>query len=167
MRVDNETGIRNLCEVALLIKKTMPVNAATKFAIRTVLREAINKSNKEYKGNSNRKNCRYISPSAEEELTHNPNASLIADHAIPVSRSLRKFEELKDSTFEEIINIVSKYTVMVLITQSEDKQLSNAGLVRSMPTDWDGIYVYARYKHIGINVKPNKSFKPTPESGAV
>ncbi len=47
MRVKNKAGIENLCAVAVHLRQTMPVNAATKFAIRTVLREAINKSNKD------------------------------------------------------------------------------------------------------------------------
>lgn len=159
MRVDNTTGIRNLCDVAVQLRQTMPINAATKFAIRTVLREAINKSNAEYKGNVNRRNCRYISLAAEQKLALEPNAPMVADHAIPVSVSLREFDGLERLCTDTVVSLVAKYAVMVLITREEDGCLRRAGLVKSMPPDWDGDELLARYRHIGVATKPNPSFQ--------
>jgi hypothetical protein len=116
----------------------MPVNAATKYAIRTVLREAINKSNPEYKGNNNRKNCRYISLAAQQQLADDPTAPLVADHALPVSLSLREFEALRERSIDAAVALVAKYAIMVLVTRAEDTTLRAAGLVKCMPPDWDG-----------------------------
>lgn len=165
MRVDNLTGIRNLCAVAVHLQQTMPVNAATKFAIRTVLREAINKSNVNYKGNVNRKNCRYLSVAAEQCLVGDPKTPLIADHAVPVSVSLRGFEDLREVSLDSVVSLVAKFAVMVLITPEEDKSLCAASLVKCMPQNWDGQDIFARYKCVGIKVKPNPLFQPIASDG--
>jgi hypothetical protein len=143
----------------------MPVNAATKFAIRTVLREAINKSNKEYKGNVNRKNCRYISTVAERLLSTAPAAPLVADHAVPVSVSLRAFEDLETLSIDSVVALMAKYTTMVLITPDEDNRLTQNGLVKSMPAGWNGEELLARYRAVCIEVKPNPSFRATVSDG--
>ena len=157
MRVDNNTGIRNLCEVALHLLHNMPVNASTKFAVRTVLREAVNKSNPEYEGDNNRKNCHFISVSAAQ-LINDPNADLVADHAIPISLLLKEVYEHPGLTLDCLVTLVGKYAVMVLITDAEDDQLAAAGLVKKMPSDWDGQELLARYRSAGIVVHPNNAF---------
>jgi len=159
MRVNNVTGIRNLCEVGLFLLRQMPVNAATKFAVRTVLREAVNKSNPEYKGNNNRKNCRYISLAAAP-LIDDANAELIADHAIPISLLLKEVYEHEGLTLDELVTLVGKYAVMVLITDAEDDRLAAAGLVKKMPSNWDGQELLARYRSAEIQIRPNTAFVP-------
>lgn len=162
MRVDNLTGIRNLCEVALHLLCNMPVNAATKFAVRTVLREAVNKSNPEYKGNNNRKNCRYVSVSAAS-LINDPNSDLVADHAIPISLLLKEVYEHPGLTLDNLVALVGKYAVMVLITDAEDDRLASAGLVKKMPSDWDGQELLARYRSAEIVVHQNNAFAADPQ----
>ena len=159
MRVDNSIGIRNLCAVALHLRQTMPKNSATNFAIRTVLREAINKSNPGYKGNINRRNCAYLSLAAEALLAANPGARLVADHAIPVSLSLREFEGLEQPSLDAVVALVARYAVMVLITLDEDARLRAAGLVKAMPSDWDGQELLARYRQVGIPIKPGQALQ--------
>jgi hypothetical protein len=159
MRDDNTTGIRNLCAVAAHLRATMPTNAATKFAIRTVLREAINKSCPEYKGNINRKNVRHISVLAKAALEMG-DSKVIADHAIPVSISLLEVRSHEQGhSVDELVTLVAKYSTMVLITEEEDQKLRRAGLVKSMPENWDGIDLFARYRHVGIQLVP-----PTAEA---
>ncbi|MEP1151774.1 MAG: hypothetical protein ABJH08_08615 [Balneola sp.] len=143
-----------MCEVAVHIRLNLPENAATKFAIRTVLREAINKSKKNYKGNKNRKNCFYISQYAQEVLDKNEQIKLIADHAIPVSLALRGFEKIVDLQTDSVIKLVSKYSTMALITRIEDARLRELGLVKNMPENWDGVDIFARYKVAGIKIVP-------------
>lgn len=159
MRVDNSIGIRNLCAVALHLRQTMPKNSATNFAIRTVLREAINKSNPGYKGNINRRNCAYLSLAAEALLAASPDARLVADHAIPVSLSLREFECLEQPSLDALVALVARYAVMVLITLDEDARLRAAGLVKAMPSDWDGQELLARYRQVGIPIKPGQALQ--------
>lgn len=159
MRVDNLTGIRNLCEVALHLLRNMPVNAATKFAVRTVLREAANKSNPEYKGNNNRKNCRYVSAAAAP-LINDPNADLISDHAIPISVLIEEVYARPELSIDDLVLLVSQYSIMVLLTAAEDDRIATAGLVKKMPADWDGQELLARYRSVGIGVHQNPAFAP-------
>lgn len=132
----------------------MPVNAATKFAIRAVLREAINKSNEGYRGNVNRRNCRHASQAAAERLDREGNPSLVAEHAIPVSIALREFESLHDPSPEQVADLLASFATMVLVTPEEDARLRAAGLVKSMPPEWDRNDIFARYAAAGILVKP-------------
>ena len=154
MSVDNTTGIRNLCAVAAHLRATMPTNAATKFAIREVIREAINKSCPDYKGNMNRRNVRYMSVRAQEALAAG-EAGLVADHAVPVSVALSEVNgHQQGHSVDELVALVARYSTMVLITQDEDEQLRKAGLVKSMPENWDGKDMFARYKQVGIQLTP-------------
>jgi hypothetical protein len=167
MRAKKQDGIRNLCAVAVHLRQTMEVNAATKFAIRTVLREAINKSNENYKGNNNRKNCRYISIAATQQLLKEPNAALLSDHAIPVGRSLEEFEKMGERTIDGVVELVARYATMVLITLEEDERLRAANLVKTMPKDWqDGHELLARYMYVGIDVRPNPAPGNTAGEGS-
>ena len=163
MRSNNPTGIRNLCAVAMHLRQTMPANAATNYAVRTVLREAINKSNPQYQGNVNRKNCRHLSVAAERRLAEDPKAPLVADHAVPVSITLKAFAGASDPTLDSVVNLVAKYAVMVLVTPREDACLRAAGLVKSMPANWDEKDPFARYKHVGIEIKANAAFRGSQE----
>jgi len=133
----------------------MPVNPATKFAIRCALREAVNKSTPEYKGNNNRKNCRYVS-SAALALMNDAGADLVADHAIPISLLQDRIN--KTTTREELVALVQEYCVMALITKAEDALLRAAGLVKKMPPGCDTKDPTARYRHVGIEVIPNPGF---------
>lgn len=132
----------------------MPVNAATKFAIRAVLREAINKSSEGYRGNVNRSNCRHASHAVAERLDSEDNPLLVADHAIPVSIALREFESLRDPSPEQVADLLAKFATMVLVTPEEDASLRAVGLVKSMPPEWDRNDVFARYAAAGIVVEP-------------
>ena len=165
MRTSNNIGIKNLCEVAHHILKKMPINAATKFAVRTIIREAVNKSNPGYKGNNNRKNCRYISSGAKS-LTSNKKEDLVADHAVPISLLLEEIYKEKDSiTLDQLVKLLEKYSAMTLITRNEDNLLIEKGLAKKMPIGWDGEDIFARYKEAGIEVEPNPSLRqphPTP-----
>ena len=159
MKVNNATGIRNLCEIAAHLLQTMPVNAATKFAVRTLLREAVNKSCPGYRGNDNKKNVRYVSLAARQALKHG-KGPVIADHAVPLSVLLDKVYRRKKIDTDQLVRLVSAYSCMVLITRDEDTCLRNAGLVKSMPPDWDTKDVLARYSHAGIRIRPNLPVNP-------
>lgn len=87
-RVPSSLGVVNFCEVASHLLKTMPVNAATKHAVRVVLRSAVNKSCPDYKGNDNKKNVRFASTAAL--AAREQGQPVVADHSVPLS-CLRAF----------------------------------------------------------------------------
>jgi len=147
--VSNEQGILDLCEVAATILRQLPVNAASKFAVREVLRLASNKSRKHYRGNNNKLNASYASVCA----TKAGPETLIADHAIPLSLMLEMVYIGTEWSKELLAALVRKYSTIVLITRDEDAALLAAGLKKRMPADWDGEDVLARYHHVGLDVE--------------
>lgn len=149
-KVSNQAGIKQLCELALFIKFNREVNSATTFAIRTLLREAVNKSVKKYKGNINSKNCDYISVRASKA-----RKELVADHALPISVLLSKFYNSNWSLDKTILEL-KKYNTTVLITKDENSELNKLGLSKKMPADWNGKDKFQRYSSAKIKIKSIK-----------
>ena len=151
--VSTEQGIRNLCDVATHILRTMPINAATTYAVRTVIREAVNKSNANYRGNVNNRNVRYASAAARPYL--HSKGPTISEHVIPISVLLNNrvytvCNPVRDT--DGLMQILSQYAEMALITTQEDALLRQASLHNKMPDNWDGNDSFARYKAVGIEV---------------
>ena len=48
--------------------------------------------------------------------------------------------------------ILQKYFHVLLVTKAEDKRLVAVGLRSTMPIDWDGENVWARYEVVGIEL---------------
>jgi len=154
-RVSNEVGIRNLCEVASVIQRTMPVNAATTFTIRTLMREAVNKSNPSYRGNDNKKNVRYVSSAAVPHLAQ--KGAVVAEHLIPISVLLNsRLYAAVDPIVETdaLVRLAKQYANMALISVDEDALLRKHKLQSKMPANWDGADLFARYRAVGIEVFP-------------
>jgi hypothetical protein len=154
-RVSNETGIRNLCEVASHVLRIMPVNAATTFTVRTLMREAVNKSNPNYRGNDNKKNVRYVSSAAVPHLGQ--KGPVVAEHLIPISVMLntRLYAAVDPVTeTDALVRLAKQYANMALISEEEDALLRKHKLQSNMPANWDGADLFARYRAVGIKVFP-------------
>jgi hypothetical protein len=150
-RVPAAVGVVNLCEVASHLLKTMPVNAATKHAVRVVLRSAVNKSCPDYRGNDNKKNVRFISHSAAVARS-SKDVPVVADHAVPLSLLLDEVYKKRIVETTALVELVSLYSVMALVTREEDSLLRKRGLAKRMPEDWDGKDALARYRAAGISL---------------
>ena len=151
-RVPSSVGVVNFCEVASHLLKTMPVNPATKHAVRVVLRSAVNKSCPDYKGNDDKKNVRFASAAAL--AAREQGQPVVADHSVPLSLLWEQIYggELKET--DDLVNLVKKFSMMALITREEDSLLRTHGLTKRMPKDWDGVDPLARYAAAGITVAP-------------
>lgn len=156
-RVSNEAGIRNLCEVVSQVLRSMPVNAATTFTVRTLMREAVNKSNPSYRGNDNKKNVRYVSTAAVPYLDQ--KGPVVAEHLIPISVMLdfRLYVAVDPVTeTDALVHLAKQYANMALISAEEDALLRKHKLQSKMPANWDGVDLFARYRAVGIEVFPIK-----------
>jgi len=153
MNISNQEGIRNLCAIASKILKECDVNAATKFAVRTVLREAVNKSCPRYRGNNNKLNVKYVSVKANLEIKRKSGRKLVADHVVPLSLLFQDIYDKKVMETNELIIICKDYSDMCLITKQEDINLTNLKLKQKMPVDWDKKDKLARYKAAEILFK--------------
>lgn len=151
-RLTTKESIYNLCAVASLLLKQPKQNPSTRFAIRTVLRSAANKSCASYHGNDNKKNCAYISIEAAK-LRKKGAGRTVADHAVPISEMLKKISAKRIVNTADLTKFVCQYSTMVLITTEEDNRLRNEGLANAMPTDWNGVDKFARYKEARIKLQ--------------
>lgn len=91
-----------------------------------------------------------------EETLKNPDA-VVKEHAVPVHAIVTMINKLyKDEklTVENVQDILNKYLVICMVTKEEDAKMTEIGLQKSMPKDWDGLNVWARYDAVGI--KPIK-----------
>lgn len=118
-----------------------------KFLSNAYLHMAGNK-NKYYKSH-------YVSKFAIEKIKDKDFKSLVFEHVVPKSIYIQKpCEDAARNniiTAEFIENILNKYWVIATITKEEDKKL----LMCSMPNDWDGCDIFARYKAAGIELIAN------------
>ncbi len=133
----------------------LPVNSATTFAVRTLLREAANKSNHGYRGNINKRNVRYVSRAALPYLDQ--PGPVVAEHMIPISVMLSTKIYVDHGAAREtgdLVELVAAYSGMALITKAEDKKLRIEKLQKRMPIGWDGNNPFARYEAVGIVVVP-------------
>ena len=55
---------------------------------------------------------------------------------------------------EDLLEVAKGHIAVVNITQDEDARLKRAGLVKTMPANWDGHDIYARYRAVGIEIEP-------------
>ena len=58
----------------------------------------------------------------------------------------------KKPTEEEIVKIVKEWTIIAAITQEEDADLRKEKLSKTMPKNWNGCDLFARYRKVGIQV---------------
>jgi hypothetical protein len=150
---EEKRNVRMFCELAADLLKMQPRNAATSYAIRTILRAAINKSCPNYHGNNNKKNVRYQSLSAAKASKENQSDQTVVDHAMPVAHLLEHIRTHNLTDANELFTLVPKYSIMVLITKEEHRRLEkDHDLKKTMPVGWDGQDILARYRTAGIEL---------------
>lgn len=86
--------------------------------------------------------------------TRDPKA-VVKEHVIPLNVITDKLKTLardnKTSKFD-IKNVLDKYIIFATITKEEDALLREAKLTSTMPDDWNGKDLWARYKKVGIKM---------------
>jgi hypothetical protein len=145
--VPNAVHVRNLCEVASLILQKMETNAATKSVVRDVLRAAADAVNRD------RSKKRLISENAGAARANGLHKGQPKDHAVPLAVMLEEIEIKGVKDVDGLIDVVTRFAVVVEISKDEDKRLREAGLKDQMPRDWkEGGDLFARYRHVGIKI---------------
>ena len=77
---------------------------------------------------------------------------LIHEHLVPKKLIREKLLALPSPSAVEIRILLDAWCIGVVVTKEEDKRLNDCGLGSSMPRDWDGKDVWARYTMAGIDV---------------
>ena len=70
----------------------------------------------------------------------------IHDHAVPKKVLMEFLLRMSRPTPEEVERFFESYCFGAVITKAEDDALNKLGLRSKMPSDWDGIDPWARYK---------------------
>lgn len=94
--------------------------------------------------------CKYWSIEAQSDSEEDKD--LIHEHLVPRKIIREKIFSLKNPTKLDISHVLEKYCVGVVITKREDETLNFYKLRSTMPANWDGKDVWARYKVAGIEV---------------
>lgn len=78
-------------------------------------------------------------------------AKLIVDHAVPIAVMVNMFFQPRaDLTRDGLRALLIKWHHLGLLTHEENARLNAAGLNSKMPSDWDYMDVFARYRSVGI-----------------
>lgn len=130
------------------------------------IREGLNKfiSNAflaHHKGKNKYHKSHFVSLSALEKLKNKDHKDLIFEHIVPKKKyiqdpceNMAKAGTLTVDFIEERLNL---YWKLATITKDEDQRLN----MFSMPPDWDGKNVFARYASAGIELVKNPFFSKT------
>lgn len=94
----------------------------------------------------------YYSKKAITKIKKGDLTNLVFDHMIPKGKYIHQpcLEKAKDRqlTVAYVNSLLDKYWKIAVITKDEDRKMS----IRSMPPDWDGIDIFARYRNAGIEL---------------
>ena len=78
------------------------------------------------------------------------------EHVIPLMYIVNMLMETTPINKESIKNILDKYFHVLLVTKEEHNRLNASGLRSTMPEDWDGENIWARYEAVGIKQAKNQ-----------
>jgi hypothetical protein len=78
---------------------------------------------------------------------------VIIEHLIPWGITIRNVVDRADSLAgESLVDILTAHGAAAVITVEEDQQLSKEGLANRMPSDWDGLDLWARAKQAKLHL---------------
>lgn len=150
--MSNEEYFTKQCEVLeYLLSRKDKSHSAIKTVIRCATREACNFASN-LPGYDNKLGAKLISKKAYKQISQGDRTNLIGEHIVPISIILIELNNLKIINFESITKTIKKYSTKAVITKSEDCKLRSDGLQKSMPENWCGNDIMARYKRAGIEV---------------
>lgn len=148
--VANQEAFLAHCEVASLIRRSLPLNPHTKHHIRSAIREASLKVTTKAGTGINR--ASHISDLARTKLNTKTAGEVVIEHVVPVSFMNEKVLAMDKATTLQIAEFIYTWTVLAAITREEHDLLRVKGLHDKMPEGWDGCDRFARYKYCGIPV---------------
>ena len=79
------------------------------------------------------------------------------EHVVPLMYIVNMLMETTPINKKNIKNILDKYFHVLLVTKEEHNRLNASGLRSTMPKDWDGENIWARYDAVGIKKAKGQS----------
>lgn len=88
----------------------------------------------------------------QRQLSKDPTVRLIVDHAVPLAVLVRKLFETDFDLSRNCLKVfLERNYHLGLLTAAEDCRLNQLGLRSTMPANWDGADLIARYRNAGID----------------
>ena len=150
MEIRNEAGFIAHCGVAALLLQKLEINPHTKHHVRSAIRQASLKVTP-YRG-SGKALATHVSELAALQIQRGEKQGLVLEHAVPISHINEIVLREKLIETGDIARVVRQWTLLSIITQAEHQCLSDRGLAKIMPKNWDGEDKLARYSECGIHV---------------
>lgn len=81
-----------------------------------------------------------------------PDSECMVEHVMPQMEIVNRLMDMCPLDEVGVINILTNYLRVVIVTREEHARLNSSGLRSTMPHEWDGKDIFARYATIGIEV---------------
>jgi hypothetical protein len=79
-----------------------------------------------------------------------PLRECVVEHVVPKMAIVNRLMDMEPLTTTAITELLSSRFMVMLVTHEEHARLNASGLRSSMPADWDGSDIFARYAAAGI-----------------
>ncbi|HEY4273331.1 MAG TPA: hypothetical protein VGM65_15135 [Candidatus Udaeobacter sp.] len=83
-----------------------------------------------------------------------PLSECVVEHVVPKMAIVNCLMQMKPLSKAAITELLTYYFAIMLVTREEPVRLNGSGLRSTMPEDWDGSDIFARYLAVGIVVPP-------------
>jgi len=83
---------------------------------------------------------------------------MVYDHAVPFRYLQNDLLALDPVDPASLRQVLERFGVAALITTDEDSRLKALGFQHTMPQDWDGLDVLARYRAAGVELEENPTW---------
>jgi hypothetical protein len=79
-----------------------------------------------------------------------PLSDCVVEHVVPRMAIVNRLMDMKPLTAAAITKLLTSHFMVMLVTRKEHTRLNASGLRSTMPSNWDGSDIYARYRTVGI-----------------
>ncbi len=84
-----------------------------------------------------------------------PLSECVVEHVVPQMAVVNRLMEMEPLTIDAITEFLTSCFTVMLVTHDEHARLNASGLRSTMPRDWDGADIFARYAAVGIEAATN------------
>lgn len=85
-----------------------------------------------------------------------PLSECVVEHVVPQMAIVNHLMDMESLTPQAITEFLTSHFAVMLVTHDEHARLNASGLRSTMPKDWDGSDVFARYSAVGIELAPSQ-----------
>ena len=88
-----------------------------------------------------------------------PLSECVVEHVVPKMAIVNRLMDMKPLTTIAITKLLTSHFMVMLVTHEEHVRLNASGLRSTMPNEWDGSDIFARYAAVGIEPAPDRNLQ--------